>query len=102
MIVYNITISVDAKREDEFIQWMKETYIPLVLNTGHFYEHRFLRLLHQGEEGEGTNFATQFFAKDMEGMMAFEKGHSQQIQEVLDGAFSGDFVFFRSLLESVD
>lgn len=102
MIVYNITISVDSQKEKEFIQWMKETYIPLVLNTGHFYEHRFLRLLHQGEEGEGTNFATQFFAESMESMKAFEQLHSQKIQEALNGRFSGDFVFFRSLLESVD
>ncbi|MCC5937584.1 MAG: DUF4286 family protein [Lunatimonas sp.] len=102
MIVYNITISVDSKKEGEFIQWMKETYIPMVLNTGCFYEHRFMRLLHQGEEGEGTNFATQFFAENMKNMIAFEQGHSQKIHEELDGRFSGDFVFFRSLLESVD
>ncbi|EON75183.1 hypothetical protein ADIS_4354 [Lunatimonas lonarensis] len=102
MIVYNITISVDRKIEGEFIRWMKDTYIPMVLNTGYFFDYRFLRLLNHPEEGEGVNFATQFYAETMEKMMGFENQQAHLVQEALEKRFQGEFVFFRSLLESVD
>jgi hypothetical protein len=102
MIVYNITISVDRQIDGEFIGWMKDTYIPMVLSTGCFFDHRFLRLLNHPEEGEGVNFATQFYAESMEKMMDFENQYAHQAQDALEKRFLGDFVFFRSLLESVD
>lgn len=102
MIVYNITISIDSKKEEEFVIWMKESYIPVVIATGYFFDHRFLRLIHDPEEGEGINFAVQFYADSMKKMMDFENAYAEKVQGELEARFANQFVVFRSLLESVD
>ena len=36
MILYNVTIKVDHDIHDEWMEWMKQTHIPQVLETGLF------------------------------------------------------------------
>jgi hypothetical protein len=101
MILYNITINISPNIEDEFIEWMKVDYIPRVLDTGYFYEHRFMRLLHQ-EPGEGINFSAQFHTKSLNEMRAFEERFAKGLRMDLERKFGDQFVSFRSLLASVE
>ena len=36
MFIYNITIKVDNRYADEWIQWQKEIHIPEIMGTGLF------------------------------------------------------------------
>jgi len=38
MVICNTTISIDSSIQDEWTQWMKTTYIPLILDTGKFVD----------------------------------------------------------------
>ena len=38
MIIYNVTISIDKEMEKTWIDWMKSTHIPDVMNTGMFLD----------------------------------------------------------------
>ena len=59
MILYNITTNVTSEIEEDFVNWMKTTHIPEVMQTGIFLEHRFYKLLHDSEDGS-TNYSIQF------------------------------------------
>jgi hypothetical protein len=52
MILYNVTVNIDPEVHEDWLNWMKNTHIPDVLNTGMFIDNRFLRVLNT-EEGEG-------------------------------------------------
>lgn len=101
MILYNITISINPEIEIDFIAWMKQTYIPGVLKSGYFYEHKFLRLLHH-EPGEGISFSVQFHTRSMAEMKGFEAEFAKELRGLLEKKFGEQFVTFRTLLESVD
>ena len=45
MILYNVTVNIDPEVHEDWLDWMKKTHIPDVLNTGLFIDNRFLRVL---------------------------------------------------------
>jgi hypothetical protein len=100
MIIYNVTVNIIAEKESEFVAWMKETYIPRVMESGYFFEHRFLKLLQN--QDEGINFAAQFHTATMHEMLQFDRSHAKPIEDLLHAKFSNDYISFRSLLETVD
>lgn len=63
MIIYNVTVSVDADIADEWLDWMRTTHIPDVMATGLFLDHRLCRVLNV--EDEGRTFAIQYTLADM-------------------------------------
>ena len=40
MIIYNVTVNVEAEIHNDWISWMKEVHIPDVMNTGYFLENK--------------------------------------------------------------
>lgn len=62
MIIYNITIKVDASVQSEWLDWLKEEYIPGILSTGCFHDAKILRLL-ETDDSEGPTYAIQFHAE---------------------------------------
>lgn len=101
MILYNITINIESEKEVEFITWMKQAYIPRVMQTGLFFEKRFFRLI-QEDNGEGINFSAQFLAESMEDLQFFESKYASILRELIKDKFCNQFVSFRSVLESVE
>ena len=59
MIIYNVTINIDAEVHDEWLKWMLEKHIPAVLATGLFIESRMSRMLIE-EEGDGITYSIQY------------------------------------------
>ena len=55
MILYNITISVDASLAKAWVDYMHKEHIPAVLNTGHFRDFKLCRV--EGDEQGGLTFA---------------------------------------------
>lgn len=98
MILYNVTINVTPEIESDFIQWMRETHIPEVMATGIFTEHKFLRLLHDSDDGS-TNYAVQFFAESMERMQDYEKNFAPALREKTQERYQDKALAFRTLLE---
>ena len=60
MVLYNITISVDASCVDEWLEYMVTDHIPAVLSTGHFRDYKLCRV--EGDEQGGLTYAVQYLA----------------------------------------
>jgi hypothetical protein len=100
MILYNITINVSPEIEQDFITWMKETHIPEIMQTGIFYEFKFLRLMHDSDDGS-VNYATQYFTDTIDQMMDYERNHAPAIRAKTQARYQDKAIAFRTLLETV-
>lgn len=101
MILYNVTVNIDNKVADEWLQWMKDIHIPKVLATGLFIENKIYKLLEEEDNG-GTTYAVQYFAESMEHIQDYQITHAPSLQAEHNEKFADQFVTFRTLLKSED
>jgi hypothetical protein len=99
MIIYNVTISIDKEMEKTWIDWMKSTHIPDVMNTGMFLDCKISRVLAE-EMGDHT-YAIQYSCKDMKTYEQYSEQFATKLQTEHSKKFVGKFAAFRTLLEVV-
>lgn len=98
-VLYNVTISIDASIESDWLDWMKNVHIPDVMKTGFFTENRICRV-HDYEEG-GLTYAIQYVAKSMEDLEIYRRDFSPGLQQEHAERYAGKFAAFRTVLEIV-
>ena len=54
MILYNVTVSVDPSKAEEWLSWMRTKHIPDVMATSCFIEGKISKI--QAEEEGGITF----------------------------------------------
>jgi len=101
MIVYNITIKIDAKIEDDWLAWLKNEHIPEIMATGLFIEYKLFRLLEQ-EERDGVTYVVQYFAPSLEHYKKYVYEFSQLFQQKTFQKWRDHFVSFRTVMEIVN
>ncbi|MBV6403470.1 MAG: DUF4286 family protein [Flavobacteriales bacterium] len=97
MIVYNVTINVDAEVAEEWLHWMRTVHVPDVMATGLFLDHRIMRVL-ADDEG-GLTYAVQYTCADMATYERYRDGHAARLQAETQQRYGGRFAAFRTLLE---
>ena len=100
MIIYNVTVNIDADVHDEWLQWMLEKHIPKVLETGLFLESRMCKMLIE-EEGNGITYSIQYTLESMEKMKEYEEKHASRLREEHVRKYEGKFGAFRTMMEVV-
>lgn len=99
MILYNVTINIDADIHDEWLKWMKEVHIPDVLATGMFEEGKVARIL--AEEEGGRAYSIQYLAKTMDDYNRYQSEFAPKLQAEHQERYGGKFAAFRTLLHIV-
>ena len=97
MIIYNVTVNIDDSVQDEWLQWMKETHIPDVINTGMFSEAKLSRILAESEGG--TSFSIQYLCESMDVLEQYQRTFAPALQAEHNERYGGKFAAFRTLLE---
>lgn len=100
MIVYNVTISIDAEVEAEWVEWMKKTHIPDVMKTGHFESFRFLKLTTTTDQDEKT-YAIQYQCEKIISLETYQEKHAPILQLEHQKRYKNRFVAFRTILEDI-
>lgn len=100
MILYNVTVAIDKKVEKEWVQWMKETHIPEMLETQQFVEHKFFKVL-SAEDPESSSYSVQYFAKGMSQIETYLNQFAPALRQKVNVKFPNQFAAFRTLLETV-
>lgn len=98
MIIYNVTVNVDAAVHDEWLRWMKEEHIPEVMATGAFLENKICRVL--GDD-EGFTYAIQYTCAEMATYERYRREHAPRLQAETAKRYPGRVEAFRTLLEVV-
>ena len=100
MIIYNVTIKVDAAIAKEWLQWMLDEHAPALVATGCFTHFKLVRLLEVDDE-EGPTYAVQYHAQNMEAIDEYRTQHAAKLQQQSTQKWGDRFIAFRSLMEVV-
>ncbi len=100
MILYNVTVSIDASVGEEWLAYMREKHIPEVMETGHFLEARICRV--SGEEEGGMTYATTYLCESQEIFDIYDATHAVALRKEFNEKWAGKFAAFRTFLNVVE
>ena len=100
MIIYNVTLSLDASIEQEWLAWMKSKHIPDVMATDSFRECKLSRLL--GDEQGGKAYSVMYVAFSQDHLDRYHSMHAAALQEEHTLMFQGKFAAFRTELKIIE
>lgn len=100
MVVYNVTVSVDKHKAEEWLNWMRTVHIPDMMATGHFRDSKICRV--HGEEDGGTTFATTYTAYSKEDLDEYQEKHAPILQADHAKKFGNHAHAFRTLLTVIE
>jgi hypothetical protein len=100
MILYNVTSSIEPAVADEWLDYMRSTHMPEVMETGFFIKSQLLRLLN--EEDDGITYAAQYYCIGLEQLEDYQTVCAPALRADMEKHFAGKYVSFRTILEVVD
>ena len=100
MLLYNVTLIIEDAVADKWLQWMQETHIPEVMQTGMFVSSRLLKVV--DSPNEGVTYCAQYVSENMENYDRYQDEFAPALQADLNERFANQFVAFRTLMEYVD
>lgn len=98
MLVYTLTVNVDASVSEAWQEWMKAHLLEAMLDTGLFEKYHAFRVLH---DSDGDTFTFQFFLKEDELFDHFQQEHKAQILNRMMNSFPDKVVYFNTLLREL-
>jgi hypothetical protein len=101
MILYNVTVKIEADAQEDWLQWMKSTHIPDVMATGLFLGYRICKVLGD-DDVHGITYAIQYECPDLAVFAQYQEMHAKRLQEEHQERFLNRYVAFRTLLEVID
>ncbi len=100
MLLYNITLKVDHSIQGAWLPWMRKSFIPSIMDTGHFEDFQFYELLHLPDQ-DGKTYALQLFCLSIQEFRTFQMEEEQDLQFLLVKKFEDRVVFFPTLMKTV-
>jgi Domain of unknown function (DUF4286) len=100
MIIYCVTITIDASIEPEWVDWMKRIHVPDVVRTGFFSECRIYKVI--DSEVAGPSYVMQYHCLSLEEYHLYRDNFAVALQKEHSDKFAGRFRGARQLLEEVD
>lgn len=101
MLVYSVTVEIDAATEAEWLAWMSQVHIPDVLATGRF-RGAGLRRVVEPEPGSGrAAYVIDYDLESLAELEAYRAGDAARLQAEHSRRYAGRFTASRRILESV-
>lgn len=101
MLVYNVTLKIEAGIETRWLNWMKQEHIPEVMATKLFNEYKFFKLLEQDESEEKT-YVIQYFASSKENYDRYITEFAPALRKKAIEKWGEQFIAFRTVMEIVN
>ena len=100
MIIYNITVKVDASIAEAWLHWMLEVHIPEIMSTSCFTDFKVVRLL-EVDESEGPTYAIQYHAASKTDYNRYIELYSNEFNNKSYKKWGDQFIAFRSVMQVV-
>ncbi len=100
MYIYNITFNVDKEIEKDWLQFIKETFIPKMLKSGLLQNAITSKIM--VDEAQGNSFSIQFQAANKQDLDTFVQNELYPILNELHLRYSPKMVYFATELDVVD
>jgi Domain of unknown function (DUF4286) len=101
MIVLNSTILPDWSIAEEWLAWLRQEHIPLVMASGVFERHSLYQLLDQPDE-QGPTYVLQLFAPSQENYQSYLLGYADLHHQRALARWGNRFVMYRTVMQRVD
>ncbi len=101
MIVYNVTVKVEAGIANEWLEWLQNEHISEVIGTGCFTKASILKLL-EVDETEGPTFAIQYFAESKAIYNQYMEKHAGILRQKSYEKWGNKFIAFRSVMQVIN
>ncbi|HKJ06778.1 MAG TPA: DUF4286 family protein [Flavobacteriaceae bacterium] len=100
MYIYNITVNIDESVKQEWLNWVTNTHIPNMLNSGKFSKAKLSQVLVNEEMG-GVTYSIQFTATSLENLHLYYKEDADKFNDESARLFKDKFVMFGTELKVV-
>ncbi len=100
MIIYNVTVGVDKRIEQDWLVWMREIHIPDVMRTNMFLGHKMYKILTIDTE-ETVSYAIQYSAVSLNEIERYLEEFAPALREEVKKKFGEQQAAFRTLLEEI-
>jgi len=100
MLIYNVTVKIDANAEQRWLNYMQKQHLADVMATGMFLEFRMSKI--QVMDEEGGNYSIQYLCKDQATLERYQEEFAPALQKEHTELFKDQFVAFRTILEVID
>ena len=100
MIVYNTTYHVDCDISGEFLDWLREYYLPRALESKQVSNPRLMRLM--GHNEGGACFALQLEASTLGELQRWNQAVGKILHEEMTSRFGNKVAGFATFMENID
>ena len=99
MILYSVTITIDAEIESEWIDWMKRVHVPDVVRTGCFTGSHIYKLI--ASDAANPSYVMQYHCRSLAEYHRYRDNFAAALRKEHFDKFAGRFRGSRQLLEEV-
>jgi hypothetical protein len=101
MLIYNVTTKIDPSIHEKWVNWMKESHIPAVMQTGSFTHYNFVRIL-DIDDTDGPTYAVQYFIENRSSYEQYLQTHASSLRQDSIELWGSLTIGFRSLMAVVN
>ncbi|MBX2985607.1 MAG: DUF4286 family protein [Bacteroidia bacterium] len=101
MYYYNVTCHAEHAIETKWLEWMKHTHIPEVMQTGCFTECRMLKLISPEHIEHGPTYAIQYLYNSPTDFDKYIAKHADVLRDKTFKEFGNAIHAFRTQLEII-
>jgi len=101
MIYYQINIIVKKEVESEWLEWMKTTHIPDILNTKYFISHKISKVIKPVSEDDAVVYSVVYKCESFEKYLEYSQKEAPILQKQHAEKFNGKVTAYRNVMEAV-
>ncbi len=90
---------MEASIEGKWLEFMQETQIPSIMNTGLFIDFRFVRII--PSQGVDLSYNLQLRCKGYAELNRFRSENEPKMESLIKQKFEGKYATFQSVLDQV-
>ncbi|MEM0995612.1 MAG: DUF4286 family protein [Bacteroidota bacterium] len=99
MIIYSVTVTIDATIEADWKSWMQRVHIPDVMATGFFQMAHLQKLLEPAPDAGLATYNLQYECPDLATYVRYQEEAAPALQADHTARYKDRFVAFRTILE---
>lgn len=99
--ILNTTFVTTRSIYPDFVNWLKEVYVPAAMATGLFVSHRTARIL-TNDEPETVNIACELTCDSISECTRWNENTASLLREDMNGRWGENVLFFCTYLKQLD
>lgn len=101
MIIYNTTFHVATDVKEQFLEWIKQHYIPAATSSGHLKKPQLALIMARNEGDDGDNYSMQFQVESVDALEQWYKTSGAMLLSPLGTMFGQKVAGFSTIMSVI-